>query len=400
VNAPRGVAISEFVQSFAFIENATYNKMVSISGELGDMYLASKKDLFMKIIIVGNLGYIGPSVSRQFRSSFPNAELIGFDIGYFAHCLSHPPHLPEVHLNLQVYGDIRQFPESLLDGVDAVVNLAAISNDPMGNQYEDVTMAVNYRAAIRLAEMCKRKDVKNFVYASSCSVYGAASQYPKKEDDDLNPLTAYARSKIAAEKELKQLADESFTVTCPRFATACGFSSRLRLDLVLNDFVAGAWVDKHIEILSDGTPWRPMINASDMARALEWGVSREQQNGGSFVSVNTGSNEWNNQIKQLAEAVACEIPGTHVSVNLNAPPDKRSYRVNFDLFKELAPDYQPQVDLKRTIRGLKNGLKAMQFNDPKFRESQFIRLRTLNRLREQGVINDNLELAWHRSHAA
>ena len=351
----------------------------------------------MKIIILGNLGYIGPSVTRQFRSSFPDAELIGFDIGYFAHCLSHPSHLPEVELNQQIFGDIRQFPESLLDGVDAVVDLAAISNDPMGYEFEDVTMAVNYRAAIRLAEMCKRNNVKNFVYASSCSVYGAASKYPKKEDDELNPLTAYARSKIAAEKDLEQLADNSFTVTCPRFATACGFSSRLRLDLALNDFVAGAWVDRHIEILSDGTPWRPMINSRDMARAFEWGVLREQSNGGSFVSVNTGSNEWNNQIKPLAEAVASEISGTQVSVNLDAPPDKRSYRVNFDLYKKLAPDYQPQFDLTRTIRELRDGLEAMNFNDSKFRESQFIRLRTLTRLREQGLINENLEMVFSRS---
>jgi nucleoside-diphosphate-sugar epimerase len=270
----------------------------------------------------------------------------------------------------------------------------------MGNEFEDVTMAVNYRSAIRLAEMCKRNRVKKFVYASSCSVYGAASQYPKKEDDELNPLTAYARSKIAAETELEQLADDTFTVTCPRFATACGFSSRLRLDLALNDFVAGAWVDQQIDILSDGTPWRPMINSKDMARAFEWGVLREQDNGGSFLAVNTGSNEWNNQIKPLAEAVAVEIPETQVSVNLNAAPDKRSYRVNFDLYKKLAPDHQPQLDLKSTIRELRDGLEAMHFNDSNFRESQFIRLRTLGRLREQGLLNGNLEWVWNRSRVA
>jgi nucleoside-diphosphate-sugar epimerase len=348
----------------------------------------------MKIIILGNLGYIGPAVTRRFRLSFPDAELIGFDIGYFAHCLSHPAHLPEVQLDRQVFGDIRQFPEPLLDGVDAVVDLAAISNDPMGNEFEEVTMEVNYRAAVRLAKMCKRNQVKRFVYASSCSVYGSASQYPKKEDDELNPLTAYARSKIAAEKELERLADDAFTVTCPRFATACGFSARLRLDLALNDFVAGAWVDRQIEILSDGTPWRPMINTRDMARAFEWGVLRKQEQGGSFLAVNTGSNDWNNQIKPLAEAVAAEIPGTQVSVNTEAAPDKRSYRVNFDLYQKLAPDHQPRLDLKSTIRELRDGLEAMHFNDPQFRESQFIRLRTLSRLREQGLLNDQLEWDW------
>ena len=354
----------------------------------------------MKIIILGNLGYIGPAVTQQFRLSFPNAELIGFDIGYFAHCLSHPAYLPEAQLDRQVFGDIRQFPEALLQGVDAVVDLAAISNDPMGNEFEEVTMEVNYRSAVRVAEMCKRNGVKKFVFASSCSVYGAASQYPKKEDDELNPLTAYARSKIAAEKELELLADDSFTVTCPRFATACGFSSRLRLDLALNDFVAGACLDQHIEILSDGTPWRPMINVRDMALAFEWGVLREQQQGGCFLAVNTGSNEWNNQIKPLAEAVAAEIPGTRVSVNLNAAPDQRSYRVNFDLYQKLAPDHQPRWDLQSTIRELRDGLAAMDFNDPNFRESQFIRLRTLSQLREQRLLNDDLEWDWSQGEYA
>jgi nucleoside-diphosphate-sugar epimerase len=351
----------------------------------------------MKIIIIGNLGYIGPCVTRQFRSSFPRAELIGFDIGYFAHNLSNAPHLPEAQLDQQVFGDIRKFPESLLEGVDAVVDLAAISNDPMGNQFEEVTMDVNYRSAVRLAEMCKRKGVKKFVYASSCSVYGAASEYPKKEGDELNPLTAYAKSKIATEKELEPLASDAFTVTCLRFATACGFSSRLRLDLALNDFVAGALVTKNIEILSDGTPWRPMINIKDMARAFEWGVLRQSEQGGNFVTVNTGSNQWNYQIKPLAEAVATQIPGTSVSVNLKAAPDKRSYRVNFDLYEKLAPDHQPIWDLESTIRELRDGLKTMNFDNPNFRESQFVRLKTLSQLREQGLLNNNLEWQWPQS---
>ena len=345
----------------------------------------------MKIIIAGNLGYIGPSVTHQFRSSFPDAELIGFDIGYFAHSLSNAARVPEINLDQQVFGDIRAFPEALLSGVDAVVDLAAISNDPMGEEFEEVTMEVNYRMAVRLAEMCKRNGVKHFVFASSCSVYGAGGDAPKKEGDRLNPLTAYARSKIAVEKELEPLADENFTVTCHRFATACGFTDRIRLDLVLNDFVAGAIVNRNIEILSDGTPWRPMINTKDMARAFEWSITRNQEQGGAFLAVNTGSNEWNYQIKPLAEAVADEISDVEVSVNENAAPDKRSYCVNFDLFKSLAPDHQPIWDLGDTIRDLKNNLEEMGFNDSNFRESQFIRLKSLARLRAIGKLNDNLE---------
>lgn len=345
----------------------------------------------MKILIAGNLGYVGPSVTRQLRTTFPDAELIGFDIGYFAHSLTNPSYAPEALLDQQIFGDIRKFPESLLKDVDAVLDLAAISNDPMGNKYEDVTMDVNYKAAVNLARLSKQNGVKKFVYASSCSMYGAASEYPKKEGDELNPLTAYARSKVATEKDLEPMADDNFTVTCLRFATACGFSDRLRLDLVLNDFVAGALVNKEIGILSDGTPWRPMINTKDMARAFEWGVIRTADMGGKFLAVNTGSNEWNNQIKPLAEAVAGEIPGVKVSVNEDAAPDKRSYRVNFDLFKKLAPDHQPIHDLNTTIKEIRDNLVEMNFNDPNFRESKLIRLKVLSYLQEQNLIDENLE---------
>ncbi len=348
----------------------------------------------MKIIIAGNLGYVGPSVTNQIRSSFPGAEIIGFDIGYFAHSLANPQFFPEVKLDAQVFGDIRKFPGKLLKGVDAVLDLAAISNDPMGKRYEQVTMEVNYKAAVELARLSRENGVKKFVYASSCSMYGAASEYPKKENDELNPLTAYARSKVAAEKELVKLADDDFTVTCLRFATACGFTNRLRLDLVLNDFVAGALVNKEIGILSDGTPWRPMINTKDMARAFEWGMLREKEQGGSFLAINTGSNEWNNQIKPLAEAVAAQIPGVRVTVNKDAAPDKRSYRVNFDLYKQMAPDHQPVWDLESTIRELRDNLLQMNFQDKNFRESKLIRLQVLHSLQTGGFINENLE--WIR----
>ncbi len=345
----------------------------------------------MKILIAGNMGYVGPSVTTQLRKTFPDAEMIGFDIGYFAHCLTNASFLPEVKLNGQVFGDIRKFPARLLEGVDVVVDLAAISNDPMGNKYEEVTLDVNYRSAVKLAKMAREAGVRSFVYASSCSMYGAADKYPKTEKDELNPLTAYARSKVSAEQELEALATEDFVVTCPRFATACGFSNRLRLDLVLNDFVAGALVSKEISILSDGTPWRPMINTKDMARAIEWGILRKNSDGGNFLAVNAGSNEWNNQVKPLAEAIATIIPGVKITVNPDAPPDKRSYRVNFDLFKKLAPDHQPVHDLDTTIKEVIDGLKGMKFNDPDFRQSPYIRLKTLNRLQSENQLDENLE---------
>jgi nucleoside-diphosphate-sugar epimerase len=190
------------------------------------------------------------------------------------------------------------------------------------------------------------------------------------------------------------LADETFKVSCLRFATACGMSDRLRLDLVLNDFVAGAVAGKKITILSDGTPWRPLIHVKDMARAIDWAIQREMSAGGPFLSVNVGCDEWNYQVKDLAEAVAQVIPGVEISINKNAQPDKRSYRVSFEKFSELAPGYAPQVDLITAIAELKDGLSAIDFNDQNFRDSKFIRLSTLMRLKKQGLLTANLE--WVR----
>lgn len=345
----------------------------------------------MKILIIGNLGYIGPSVVSQLRAARPDAELTGYDIGYFAHCLTNVCYLPEVKLDRQIFGDIRNIPESVLKNTDAIVDLAAISNDPMSLKFEDITLDINYRAAVRLAKMAKENGVKSFVFASSCSMYGLADDTERKEGDKLNPLTAYARSKVHAEEELEPLASDDFIITCHRFATACGWTNRLRLDLVLNDFVAGALVNKEISILSDGSPWRPMINTKDMARAINWGLSRKAEKGGKFLAVNTGSNEWNNQIKALAEAIKTVIPGVNIRVNPDAPPDKRSYRANFDLFKSLAPEAQPREDLISTVREIKDNLVAIGFNDPNYRESQLIRLKVIDNLKRKGLLNENLE---------
>jgi nucleoside-diphosphate-sugar epimerase len=350
----------------------------------------------MKILIAGNLGYIGPSVVNQLRKTYPDAELIGFDIGYFTHCLSNASYIPEIKLDMQIYGDIRKLPAKLLQGVDVVIDLAAISNDPMSFKYEEITLDINYRAAVKLAKLAKDSGVKSFVYASSCSMYGLADDSERKEGDKLNPLTAYARSKVMAEEGLEPLAGNGFTITCHRFATACGWTNRLRLDLVLNDFVAGALVNKEISILSDGTPWRPMINTKDMARAIEWGASRKPENGGKFLAVNTGSNQWNNRILALAEAIESVIPGVKITVNPDAPPDKRSYRANFDLFRKLAPENQPQEDLISTVKEIKDNLVVMGFNDPNYRESMFIRLKVLDYLQKNGMLNSNLEWIYNK----
>lgn len=349
----------------------------------------------MKILITGNMGYIGPHVVKQLRNSYPDAILLGFDMAYFAASLTNAVTIPERALDAQLFGDVRKMDAGILEGVDVVVHLSAISNDAMGTRFEQVTMEVNHQAGIRIAKMAKSAGARAFIFASSCSMYGSADGAPKKEDDILNPLTAYAKSKVATERDLEPLADDTFAITCLRFATACGMSPRLRLDLVLNDFVAGAVTSGKIDILSDGSPWRPLIHVKDMARAIDWAVIRDAKNGGQFLAVNTGSNSWNYQVKEIADTVAKVIPGTKVIINEEALPDKRSYKVNFDLFGSLAPGHQPKYTLERAVKELKEGLVAMKFDNADFRQSLFMRLKLLVALQDEQLLSAELE--WNHN---
>lgn len=351
----------------------------------------------MKIMVTGNMGYVGPMVVRHLRQVFPEATLVGVDTGIFGHCLT-TPHLPERLLDQQIFKDVRDVTPDMLEGVDAIVQLAAVSNDPMGNKFEDVTLDINYKAAARLGEMAVAAGVGKIVFASSCSIYGATEGSARKEGDDLAPLTAYARSKVATEEALKRLNRGSTVVTALRYSTACGFSDRLRLDLVLNDFVATAMVTGEITVMSDGSPWRPLIHVKDMARAIEWAIRRDADRGGDYLAVNVGADSWNYQIKDLAEAVAKEVDAT-VSVNPNAPADKRSYRVDFSLYRSLAPDHQPLMTLPTAVKDLHEGLSALGFKEVDFRTaSPLIRLKVLQGWIDSGRLG--LDLRWRDRPAA
>ena len=237
-------------------------------------------------------------------------------------------------------------------------------------------------------------------FASSCSVYGFAEEgRPRREGDPLKPLTAYARSKIATENALRQMDRKGMMVTALRFSTACGMSDRLRLDLVVNDFVASAMATGEIAVLSDGTPWRPLIDIKDMARALEWAIQRSSTQGTEYLAINVGAEQWNYQVRQLAESVAEALPGIRVSINQAAQPDRRSYKVDFGLFTELAPQHQPIVTLTESIRGLHRGLTAIGFHDPDFRNSQLIRLKAIDRQIAAGRLDNSLRWctdAWQK----
>lgn len=341
----------------------------------------------MKILITGNMGYVGPAVVRRLRKTRSGARLVGLDSGFYASCLTHCERLPETFLEEQRFADVRDVKAKDLEGVSAVIHLAAVSNDPMGKAFEAATYDINHAASVALARTAKTAGVKSFVFASSCSVYGFAGEQARSETSEVAPLTAYAKSKVYTERDIAPLADSNFRITCLRFATACGMSPRLRLDLVLNDFVASALASKRIDILSDGTPYRPLINVQDMARAFDWAVGRE---GDPFLVVNAGSDAWNYQILDLAKAVSETLGNVEVSVNPDAPPDKRSYKVSFEKFRKLAPDHQPSWNLRDTIMELQEGLTAMKFNDPDFRENRLMRLKILSDHREKGRLNEVL----------
>jgi len=316
--------------------------------------------------------------------------------GYFAHCLSGAA-LPETVPHRQHLADLRDFDPAILDRVDAVVHLAAISNDPMGNRFTDVTREINHEAGVRLATLARAAGVRRFVFASSCSMYGAAAEGARTEDSPLKPLTPYARSKVSLEQALRGMAGPRFTVIALRFATACGLSDRLRLDLVLNDFVAAAVATGRITILSDGTPWRPLIAVSDMARAIEWALVRDP-GAGEFLAVNAGRDDWNFQVRDLADAVARAVPGAAVEIAPGAQPDRRSYRVSFTRFRSLAPAHQPRAQLPEVIAELADGIRRMDLGDGDFRRSRWVRLHALEELRAKGLLS--ADLRWTRAEAA
>ncbi len=326
----------------------------------------------MNILLIGHRGYIGPVAATHLNRALPGAKVHGIDANWFAG--SEAAGFPDAAFASQRRADVRDLTEADFKGMDAVVALAAVSNDPIGKEFEDATADINSAAVLKAAKAARAAGVKRFVFASSCSMYGAGSDSLRKETDTLNPLTAYARSKVATEEGLRGLATGDFMITSLRFATACGASPMLRLDLVLNDFVATALRTGKIEVLSDGSPWRPLIHVEDMSRAIEWAITRD---GDKMVEVNVGSQAWTWQVGQLAREVADLLGGVDVEINTNAAPDKRSYRVDFSRFAALAPNHQPQKDFATAVRELADEVRGIDFADAAIRESRFIRLNVL-----------------------
>jgi len=348
-----------------------------------------------RILVAGNLGYIGPVLTKYLKISKPQCTLVGYDTGYFSGCLTNPLETTDEFLSLQIYGDVRDVRSEQLHGIDCAIYLAAISNDPMGQRYAVATNEINNLAAVRFASLAKAAGIRSFVYASSCSIYGDGGGEIKDERSAPSPLTTYAKSKLECEVQLKALASDEFFVTCMRFATACGASPRLRLDLVLNDFVASAIVNGEIEILSDGTPWRPLIDVEEMCRALTWAMDRRDASAGHFLALNVGYNDWNFTIADLAYLVRDTMNGITVKINNSASPDRRTYKVDFSLYTSLNENSKIRKPIEMTIRELTTCIESCECKLSDFRQSHLIRLNVLNSLRNANRVDSNLR--WLRN---
>ncbi len=344
----------------------------------------------MKILVTGNLGYVGPVIGKVFKRNLPESILHGLDLGLFSQCITPCKRLGDTFYDQQIFRDCRDVTADLLKGVEVVICLAAVSNDPIGKDFESATKQINMDSSLKLARLADENGVKRFIFASSCSMYGTASNNAKKETDTTNPLTAYARSKVGVEKALlDSYQNSNMEIICLRFSTACGVSDRLRLDLVLNDFVTSAVKYKEITVLSDGSPWRPLIDVEDMAYSFLW-ASTTKQTFEKPTSINIGSNEWNFQVKDLAEKVGSLVEGTNININKSSPPDKRSYKVDFSLYKKLAPNYYPRRTIESTISNLIQQVSQMELPEDSFRSTNYIRLNHIRTLLNNGLIDKNL----------
>jgi nucleoside-diphosphate-sugar epimerase len=338
-----------------------------------------------KIIVTGHKGFIGVHLVRLLKEQ--GYYVIGIDTNYFNDECNF---LDYVNPDKEIIKDIRDINEEDLKEIYAVCHLAGLSNDPMGELNENLTYDINYEASKNLALLSKKVGVERFIFSSSCSMYGIADgDNALDESAEFAPVTAYAISKVKTEIDVQNLGSESFSVTFLRNATAYGVSPKLRLDLVVNNLVGWAVTSGNIKIMSDGTPWRPLVHAEDIARAFVATIDTEKKdvNGKSF---NVGQNGENYQIKDIAKMVGEVIPNCKVEITGEHGSDSRSYKVDFSKITNELPKFKPKWKLRDGIEEIYKSYVSQGMNEERFNGRYFIRLKQLEYLSEKKVINDSL----------
>jgi nucleoside-diphosphate-sugar epimerase len=337
----------------------------------------------MRILITGHTGYIG-TVMAPFLADAGH-EVTGLDSDLFEQCTfgEEPRKFPSIRK------DLRDVEAKDLKGFEAVIHLAGLSNDPLGNLNPNLTYDINHHASVRLARLAKEVGVKRYLFSSSCSTYGAAGDKILDETADFNPVTPYGRSKVLVEQEVAQLASPEFSPVFLRNATAYGVSPRLRFDLVLNNLTAWALTTGRVFIKSDGTPWRPIVHIEDISRAFLAALEapRELIHNQAF---NVGRSEENYQIRDLAEIVKETVPGCTIEFAADAGPDKRCYRADFGRIAKTLPAFQPKWDARRGARELYDAYKKVDLRVEDFEGPRYKRIDHIQGLLASGRLNADL----------